>query len=124
MKKKLLIFLSSICVITVLLFGVISFMMNQGYGISRGKYLEAKNGQPMMILNNSPIQLSDRKKLISFEKLSNGDEIFVIHDAIEESYPGRTGVHAVFKLGDGSAADIPREVISSLIELGWLESEF
>ena len=77
----------------------------------------------MLILDNSPIQLSDRKNNISFERFDIGDEILVVHDGIEESYPGRTGVYAVLKLSDGTADDIQQEVIKSLVELGWLETE-
>ena len=123
MKKKLLIAAVSVLSVMILLIGFITLITNKGYGISQGRYLEAKNGYPMLILGNSPIQLSDRKEKIFFEKFNIGDEILVIHDGIEESYPGKTSVHAVYKLRDGTSDDIPQDVISSLVELGWLESE-
>ena len=52
-----------------------------------------------------------------------GDKILVIHDDIVETYPGKTGVYAIFKLGDGTADDIPQTVVNGLTELGWLESK-
>lgn len=122
MKKKLLIITAVISLIAVLLLGFVAVIANKGYGLSQGRYLEAKNGQPMLILDNSPIQLSDRKDRISFERFDIGDEILVLHDGIEESYPGKTGVYAVFKLRDGTADDIPQTVIDTLAELGWLEA--
>ncbi|MBQ3136299.1 MAG: hypothetical protein IJB74_02335 [Clostridia bacterium] len=123
MKKKLLVLAVITAVIFVLVSGTINVMIDKGYGFSQGRYLESKNGQPMLILDSSPIQLSDRKGKISFEKFDIGDEILVMHDGIEESYPGKTGVYAAFKLSDGTADDIPQEVIKSLVELGWLETE-
>lgn len=122
-KKKLLIFFTIVILIPILFFSILTALADKGYGISQGRYLEAKNGQPMLILDNSPIQLSNRKDKISFERFDVGDEILVIHDGIEESYPGQTGVYAVYKLRDGTSDDIPQDVISSLVELGWLESE-
>lgn len=122
-KKKLLIFVAVIILIPILFFCILTTLADKGYGISKGRYLEAKNGQPILILDNSPIQLSDRKNKISFERFDIGDEILVVHDGIEESYPGRTAVYAVLKLSDGTADDIPQTVINSLVELGWLETE-
>ncbi len=122
-KKKLLIFFTIVILIPILFFSILTALADKGYGISQGRYLEAKNGQPMLILDNSPIQLSDRKDKISFERFDVGDEILVIHDGIEESYPGQTGVYAVFELNSGTINDIPKDVLNSLIELGWLESD-
>ncbi len=122
-KKKLLIFVVIIILIPILFFSILTALADKGYGISQGRYLEAKNGQPMLILDNSPIQLSERKDKISFERFDIGDEILVVHDGIEESYPGRTSVYAVLKLNDGTADDIPQTVINSLVELGWVETE-
>ena len=51
--------------------------------------------------------------------LENGDEVLVLHDGINESYPGQTGAYAIFKLKDGDIDDISAEVLTSLTELGW-----
>ena len=77
----------------------------------------------MLILDNSPIEMANRTDKELFNKLVNGDEILVVHDGIAESYPGKTGVYAVFKLKDGTIDDISQNVIDSLVELGWLQSD-
>ncbi|NLL80476.1 MAG: hypothetical protein GX234_11980 [Clostridiales bacterium] len=124
MKKKIwLIPIIVIGLILVFLIGSVGFLTIKGYGVSQGRYLEAKDGQPLFILDNSPIEMSNRTDKDLFGKLDNGDKILVIHDGILESYPGRTGVYGIFKLSDGTTADIPQEVLNQLIELGWLETE-
>lgn len=102
----------------VVALGVIA---SKGMGISKGRYLEAKNGSAMLVLDNSPILMSNRTGRDLFAKLNMGDEILVIHDGIAETYPGKTGVYAVFKLSNGTSGDIPQEVVETLTELGWQE---
>ena len=123
MKKRM--WLIPIAVVGVLLTLLVAFcgiMLNKGYGMSQGVYLEAKDGQAMFIRQNSPIEMANRTNRELFDDLDMGDEILVIHDGIAESYPGKTGVYAIFKLSDGNAADIPQKVIDQLVELGWFEA--
>ena len=122
-KKKWLIPLGAFGVILVFFVGYVGLFVSKGYGISIGRYLEAKNEYPMLLLDNSPIQMSNRTGKDWFNKLDVGDAILVIHDGIAETYPGKTGVYGIFKLGDGTAGDIPEKVVNQLIELGWLEKE-
>ena len=100
----------------------IGMMADRGYGISTGLYLESKDGQALFILDNSPIVMSGRTKSDLFGRLEDGDKILVIHDGIQETYPGRTGVYAVFKVGGGTAGDIPQNVVDQLTESGWLDA--
>ena len=65
--------------------------------ISEGRYLEAKNGVSMIILDNSPVRMSNRTNQDLFGKLETGNTILILHDGIAESYPGKTVVYAVFK---------------------------
>lgn len=121
MKKKILISLCLILSIVIIL-SVSSVFVISRYSLSasKGLYLSAENNTPMMIQMNSPIKLNnltDNENL--FADLSDGDEILVIHDGIQESYPGATGIYAVFKLTDGDLRDIPENVLASLNELGW-----
>lgn len=122
-KKKLLIPVAIIAAILVLVVAGIGIMFAKGYGISTGRYLEAKDGAAMFVRDNSPIQMSNRTDKDLFDKLDIGDKVLVIHDGIAESYPGRTGVYAVFKLSKGNTGDIPQKVVNELIDLGWLETE-
>lgn len=121
MKKKILI---SVCLIlAILIFLSVSsvFLINRySLSVSQGLYLSANDNTPMMIQMNSPIKLNNLTNNENlFDNFSDGDEILVIHDGIQESYPGATGVYAVFKLGDGDLSDIPENVLASLSELGW-----
>ena len=95
-------------------------MIVNGLGFSQGRYLEANNGSEMIVVDNSPTVMLNRTNRDIFKKLETGDKILVIHGATAESYPARTGAYAVIKLGNGSISDIPKTVIDSLTELGWL----
>ena len=122
-KKKWIIPVVVIGVICVLLIGVVGILASGSFGMSQGRYLEAKNGQSMFVLDNSPIQMSNRTRKDIFDDLEVGDKVLVIHDGIAETYPGKTGVYAIFKLSDGTAEDIPQIVVNGLTELGWLDAK-
>lgn len=118
MKKKILVAVS--VVICIIVIGVF-VLAGRGFSPSTGLFLETENGN-MIILDNSPIVMSTRSGNDDmFADYNSGDKIFVIHDGIQESYPGGTGVYFSIKLADGYESDIPENVISQLIELGWLE---
>ena len=94
------------------------------HGSSSGYYLEAKDGAAMIIVGNSPIQMSNKTNRDLFKGFENGDRITVLHGAVAESYPGRTGVYAVLRHKSGDAGDIPQTVINSLMSMGWLDGGF
>ncbi len=94
------------------------------HGSSSGYYLEAKDGAAMIIVGNSPIQMSNKTNRDLFKGFENGDRITVLHGAVAESYPGRTGVYAVLRHKSGDAGDIPQTVINSLMNMGWLDGGF
>lgn len=130
MKKKNLQSMIPACVISVLLLGVLTvvivlgMLLHQGRGLTIGRCLVAENGSYMLIEENSPIVMSDRSSEKDlFSGLSTGDKILVVHDGIAESYPGQTGAYFCLRLSKGDISDIPKEVITSLRELGWLSAE-
>ena len=123
MKKLLKFTLGIIAGIVILLVISIYILLNKGYGMSVGRYLEVKDGKAMLIRENSPISMHNRSDWDLYSNLDTGDKILVIHTGIEESYPRQTGVYAVFKISDGTIADIPQNVIKELTKLGWLEKE-
>lgn len=123
MKKSLKIILGIIGGIIILFVMSVYILLNKGYGMSVGRYLEVKDGNPMLIRENSPISMHNRTNRDLVDNLDIGDKILVIHTGIAESYPGQTGVYAIFKISDGTTADIPQKVVNELIKLGWLESE-
>lgn len=120
-KKRRLILLCTLGVTAVLLIALTASLANRGYGLSRGRYLEAQNGASLLILDNSPIRMSDIRDKDLFSGLDTGDEVLVFHDGIAESYPGQTGAYALFKLSDGTVEDIPKTVTDTLAELGWVD---
>lgn len=120
-KKILSIILGILLCIIIVIVLVGYILINKGYGISVGKYLESNTGTPMFVSYNSPISMSNRTNRDLFKDLDIGDEILILHSGIMESYPGQSGVYFVFKLSDGTTSDIPEIVISQLQDLGWLE---
>ena len=115
-KSRLLFIIAAAVIVTVCVLVVL--MQVCGIGISKGVYLETKNGG-MIIIDNSPIKMTDRTGLRLLEKLETGDVITIFHTAIAESYPGKTGVHAVFRSSEKET--ISENVIEVLTDLGWLE---
>lgn len=124
MKKKTLLILSAVGLILLLIFVIFAVVMaNRGFAISKGIYLESKSDHPLIVMGNSPVSMSDQTDGNLFEGLQTGDRILVLHDGIAETYPGSTGVYAVWKIGSGAQGDIPSDVIRSLIEMGWIDGE-
>ena len=120
MKKKIFIPLCIVLALVLLIGSGIVYMNANSLGLSTGRVLITSSGGYMLIRDNSPISMGNPKnKSGLFGGLENGDEVLVLHDGINESYPGRTGAYAIFKLNDGDIADIPAEVLTSLTELGW-----
>ena len=119
-KSKWLIPIIVLCAILFVIATCLIYMIVQDLGFSTGRYLEANNGSDIMVVDNSPNVMLNRTNRDIFKNLKTGDKILVIHGATAESYPGQTGVYAIFKLGGGSISDIPQAVIDSLTELGWL----
>ena len=118
-KKRLIPIIAVILLAALLSMGFFA-AVRSGYSVSAGRYLEASNGADVVILENAPVEMSSQTNRDLFGGLATGDEILVLHDGMDQSYPGRTGVYAVLKLSDGNVDDIPPAVVDSLTELGWL----
>lgn len=126
MKKKK--WRISVCVVGIVLLifiaGIIvtlGIVSARGYSLTIGRCLIASDGSYMLIDDNSPIVMSDQSIGGNlFRNLSTGDKILVLHDGVEESYPGRTGAYGCIRLGSGDISDISENVIEQLSELGWL----
>lgn len=116
-KQKRILLTAGIILCAVIL--VCGFLL-RGKSITVGRYLSS-NGGDMLIDGSSPIVMSDLSaKQALFDNLQSGDKILVVHNGVNESYPGQTGAYFCMKLEGGNDSDIPREVITSLTELGWL----
>lgn len=111
----------SILIVLVCIVALVAITLTLLPGLTVGRCLVADNGSVMLIDGNSPIVLSVKNPDSAMLKnLSTGDKILVVHDGIAESYPAQTRAHLVIKLGSGTEADVPADVISQLTELGWL----
>ena len=127
MKKKIVVALATIVAImlflfaiTFVVFGIASY---KGFSISEGQVLITDKGSYMIIIDNSPIVMSNQSKNEEiFEGLTNGDKILIVHDGIQESYPSGTGVYFCKKLSDGEYKDLPEQIIVSLIKLGYIDT--
>ncbi len=92
-----------------------------GKGISSGICLVADHGSHLIILDGSPVVMGNQTgREDAFADLETGDKLWIIHDGIQETYPGKTGVYLVIRRGDGDINDIPAAVLDSLRELGWI----
>lgn len=121
MKKKVLVVIS----IIVCLLAVGVFLL-AGHNISpdTGYYLRADNGSHIVMIDDSPIVMSLRTgNEKRFDGLESGDKIFILHDGIQETYPGGTGVYFLMKLSDGDMSNISETAHRQLCEMGWLSAE-
>lgn len=118
MKKK--IGIGVLVTVLLLLVAIAVWFFNRNLTFSTARCIVTEQ-KCMMILGNSPIGMSNQsrdKEL--FEDLDTGDKILVVHDGIAESYPGQTGAYFLWKLAEGSSADVPAQVIEALEELGYI----
>lgn len=108
---------------TILLLAVISLCgctSSLPTSLSTGVCLVTTDGNCLLVFDHSPIVLSNRTgRSDAFADLQTGDQLMVLHDGVQESYPARTGAYAVFRQGRGTVADIPQSVIDQLSQLGW-----
>ncbi|MBR6709186.1 MAG: hypothetical protein IKL84_05855 [Clostridia bacterium] len=119
MKTKTFILLCVILALILVIGGGLLYMSVKSLGFSVGRVLSA-DGRMILVLGDSPVVMSNRMgRETPFDGLSDGDKVLVLHDGVAESYPGQTGVYALFKLSDGSIADISDGVLIQLTELGW-----
>jgi len=119
-RKKWMIPLCVIGALLLICAGLLWYMVSHSLDFSVGRCVVADNGSYMFIDGNSPIVMSNRKdKEGLFSGLETGNKILLLHDGIQETYPGGTGAYWCMKLEDGTQADIPEQVIEELAELGW-----
>lgn len=128
MKKKLILVVCIIFSVFLLLVATVfvglGIALYNGYSFTEGRVLVADNGSYMIIdENGSPIVISNQSKNEDiFADLTNGDEILIVHDGIQESYPAGTGVYFCIKLADGKYEDLSEQTLLSLMEMGWIST--
>ena len=116
--KKILLAVSGILTVAVIV-GGIAFKKNN-LTFSTGRYVASSNGSHIVIINNSPIVMSNHTGSQDvFLKLQTGDEIFIVNGLILTTYPGQTGVYFCMHLNDGTESDISADILNRLREMGW-----
>ena len=106
--------------ITVLLFtSAIGFLLCMGYGASFGRILVADDYR-MLIVEETPVVLSDQRSAGVLEKLKTGDYVLVIHDGITDNYPAHTGAYFIVTLAHGTQEDLSQKTLDQLTDLGWI----
>ena len=106
--------------ILVLIIGLLACFM-AGKGISTGVCLVTDRGDCIIVLDDSPVVMGNQTGgEDAFDGLETGDRLWILHDGIQESYPGQTGVYLFLRRGEGGMTDIPIPVLDSLRELGWI----
>lgn len=111
------------CIVAVLLLlcaAALWYMSANTLSFSTGLCLAEDGGSYLVLLNDrEPVKMSNRTERDIFSSLTSGDKILLLHDGIQETYPGGTGAYLVIKLSDGELSDVPEDVLESLAELGW-----
>ena len=121
MKKKILIPIAFLAAILILVACILGFMIVRSLGFSTGRCIVTSSGSYLILMDNSPVSMSNSSGNADlFADLQTGDEILILHDGIQETYPGRTGVYFCKKLSYGTIADIPTDIIETLSPMGWI----
>lgn len=116
--KALWIGLASILALLLICVGV---MACNSLSFRVGRCIKAANGSCMLLMDNSPVVLFNHTlSAHPFSDYRTGDLLLVLHDGIQETYPGGTGAYLTLRLQKGTAGDIPQTVLGALAELGWV----
>ena len=116
--KAFRIALASVLVLLVLCVGV---MACNHLSFRVGRCIKAANGSCMLLMDHSPVVLSNHTMSTHpFSDYCTGDLLLVLHDGIQETYPGGTGAYLTLRLQKGTAGDISQTVVNALAELGWV----
>lgn len=123
MKKKWWILLAAVLVLAIVAGGAVYYFSQSGNDLlsySSGRYLRTEGGMDLIILDGCPVVMSNRTDdQALFDGLKTGDEIRILHDLIQESYPGRTGVYKCKRVSEGTIADIPESILESISPMGY-----
>ena len=105
MKKKKWILAICIAVgIIALLMVTAAVTSMMGYGVSVGKLYFTEDSTYLIDGTTSIIVSDQSRRSDLFDGYANGDEIILVHDGVEETFPARTGGFMAFRIskGDGT----------------------
>lgn len=112
MKKKVVaIIIAVICLAAAGLFVLSPFTFSTGTYIAADSpmiVLDQGSGEPI-VMNGGPWDYQ------------MGDKVLILHDgSMMLSYPAQMSVYFSIRLKKGDSSDVPRSVLDSLKEMGWL----
>ncbi|MCH5198973.1 MAG: hypothetical protein J1E34_08715 [Oscillospiraceae bacterium] len=115
MKKKIKLIIPLFLLTIIILPAILILSGNRAF--SKGIVYIDRGAVYFLDKNNSPILPIMQNKISQnqFNKLSSGDEIILLHDGINESYPGQTGAYFIIKTG--SENTVPEEAINEILSL-------
>lgn len=100
--------------------GIGAYIQLNGLSFSTGQCLMTDSGTCLILLRGDPIVLSNHTgRETPFRDFHTGDTIRVLHDGIQETYPGSTGAYYVRLVKRGSILDIPEAILETLSPMGW-----
>ena len=96
-------------VVTVCIIGI------KGYGISKGRLYFTEKHTYLVDDRDMAMLVSDQsKKGTLFQGCENGDEVLIVHDGVEETYPSRTGAYYVIRVAKGDGTYEPSDEVLGL----------
>lgn len=121
MKKTILRIIIALVAVILLAAAILLFFgMRQGICLREAQYIETAHGH-MLLIDGSPVSVSGKDRV--FKNLTTGDKVLVAHGLIAETYPGQAKAYLCIKSADGTAEDIPADILQSLRGMGWLAEE-
>ena len=110
MKKKKWILAICIAVsIIALLMAAASVTSMMGYGVSVGKLYFTESSTYLIDGTTSIIVSDQSRKSNMFDGYANGDEIILVHDGVEETFPARTGGYMAIRISKGDGTYKPSD---------------
>ena len=96
-------------IVTVCIIGI------KGYGISKGRLYLAEKHTYLIDDRDMAMLVSDQsKKGNLFQGYESGDEVLIVHDGVEETYPSRTGAYYVILTAKGDGTYEPTDEVLGL----------
>lgn len=93
-------------IVTVCIIGI------KGYGISKGRLYFAEKHTYLVDDRDMAMLVSDQSKNGNlFQDYVNGDEVLIVHDGVEETYPARTGGYHIVCISNGDGTYKPADEI-------------
>lgn len=120
-KRRGIIVAAVVLFLAVLLAGMLIW---GPFRFATGTYIAAESpfllfdggsGEPVVMVNGTG-------KEDAFAKLRTGDKVLVVHNGtMMLSYPAQMDIYFCIRLKKGDASDIPKSVLESLEEMGWIQ---